>query len=309
MGPETLDRNYSQNILLRMLVLGLVAGGLVWWQLDFLRELYFHYQLPTVGWLVNGAILVLFVIGLARVVQVLLRTAREEAALARFVNNLRRSDSEPDMGLDPKSLIARRYTELERARQKGYTVDHHALAATLVAELSTQTSLPRFVHNVLILTGVFGTIVSLSIALVGASDIMDSAGATGGIGTVIQGMSTALSTTMTAIASYFFFGYFYLKVMDAQTRLAGRIEHITATRLMPRLTPSADSIAGRFANMMHNTEKLVRQLRDSGERLAAGNQDMGTSLAAYRQEFAQLNTGLTDIQELLKRGFRLPSDR
>jgi len=28
-----------------------VAGGLVWWQLDFLRELYFHNQLPTVGWL------------------------------------------------------------------------------------------------------------------------------------------------------------------------------------------------------------------------------------------------------------------
>ncbi len=80
----------------------------------------------------------------------------------------------------------------------------------------------------------FGTIVSLSIALLGASDVIRATTEMGGLDMIIHGMSTALSTTMTAIFTYLFFGYFYLRLMDAQTHVVSRIESATSRQLLPR---------------------------------------------------------------------------
>ena len=72
-----------------------------------------------------------------------------------------------DAGLPTRTLVAKRYRLLKQMTQRRAVINHSALAATLVAGEASRVSIAKFVHNVLILAGVLGTIVSLSIALLG----------------------------------------------------------------------------------------------------------------------------------------------
>jgi hypothetical protein len=190
--------------------------------------------------------------------------------------------------------------------KQNVAVNHSALASTLPATESTRLSLPRFISNILILCGVFGTIVSLSIALLGASNILDSASGLGNMGLVIHGMSTALSTTTTAIVSYMFFGYFYLKVLDVQTQLFSGIEQVTAIYIMPRFTYQTDS-------MLHEVGNLVKALRAAAETMTqvqVNFADAGINIklltSTYADRLGKLGDNTAEIRELLRQGFRLP---
>jgi len=297
---------FSRAILIRMLLLAVVAVGIIAWKLDFLYQVYFRDQLTSVGWLVNGAIVLLFLLGIAKMVRNLARYDREERALRDFSANLRLDLPDPTDGLDPERMVTQRYRTLAELAGRGGAIDHSALAAAQVAALSTENSFPKFVNNVLILTGVFGTIVSLSIALVGASDMLGSANATG-MSTVIQGMSTALSTTMTAIVCYLYFGYFYLKLTDAQTRLVSALEHLTATAMMPRFQPSPEAVTAGFADLLRATRDLINRLEQSHARLAQAGDHLHTVLEAQQAEGAEVRHALTRVEALLREGFRLPA--
>ena len=210
MESINLRRNYSRNTLLRMIVLAALAAGVGFWKFDLINQVYFKDQLTTMGVVINGAILALFAVGLLRTVIILLSYVGEEAALTRFVRNVeKRPDADPLKGISVSSMIGRRYATMRRLHEARTPINQNALASTLVASESTRNGTPRFINNILILTGVFGTIVSLSIALIGASNVLENAVSATGMGMVIHGMSTALSTTITAIVCYVFFGYIY----------------------------------------------------------------------------------------------------
>lgn len=174
-----------------------------------------------------------------------------------------------------------------------------------MATESTRLSLPRFISNILILTGVFGTIISLSIALLGASDIIDSADGISGMSIVIHGMSTALSTTATAIVCYLFFGYFYMKLTDVQTELLSGIEQATTLYIMPRFTFQTDS-------MLHEVGSLVKALHEAANIMAKTQLDFveaGRGLHALTgtraESLSQLSNDIKEIKTLLRDGFRL----
>ena len=225
--------SYSRSILLQLILLSIVLLLIIVINLDFVDDIYFKNQATRVGYIVNGSILVLFAFGLFRIISLLMRYSLEESALARFLRNVEDEEARPTDKISKNSLIARRYKSVVEISKHNVAVNHSALASTLVASESTRLSLPKFISNILILTGVFGTIVSLSVALLGASNILDSAEGLGNMGLVIHGMSTALSTTTTAIVCYLFFGYFYLKVTDVQTQLLSGIEQATTLYIMP----------------------------------------------------------------------------
>jgi len=298
--------SYSRSILLQLILLSIVLLLIIVINLDFVDEIYFKNQATRLGYIVNGSILLLFSVGLFRIIGLLMRYSLEESALARFLRNVEDEEARPTDKISKNSLIARRYKSVVEISKHNVAVNHSALASTLIASESTRLSLPKFISNILILTGVFGTIVSLSVALLGASNIIDSADGLGNMGMVIHGMSTALSTTTTAIVCYLFFGYFYLKVTDVQTQLFSGIEQATALYIMPRFTFQTDS-------MLHEIGNLVRALREAAEKMGqveadfaeAGSQ-MNNMIGTYADSVGNLDDNISEIKQLLRSGFRLP---
>jgi len=304
-----LRRHYSRNTLFRMIVLAALAAGIGIWKYDLINAVYFKDQLTATGLVINGAILVLFIMGLLRTVGILLSYMREEAALARFVRNVeKRQDGDPIKGVSTSSIIARRYATLRRLHEARTPINQNALAATLVASESTRNGLPRFINNILILSGVFGTIVSLSIALIGASDVLENAVSATGMGMVIHGMSTALSTTITAIICYVFFGYFFQRLTDAQTNLISGIEQVTTTYLMPKFQVQTDNVLYEFTGLIRSLQGLVDQLQKSQLGFEATQDQLADTLEMYRDKVDGIDDRLDSMVHLLRVGFRLRDD-
>ena len=329
---EATPHNYTRNILLQiLLVLGIltIAG---FWQRDLITQIYLHNQVNAVGWLVNGGILLLFVCGLLELIKRFLEYRNQEQAINRFKYNIS-NDSEPLLGIPGNLMISERFLTLQSLSERHTEINQNALAATLLATESSRNSFLKFVHNVLILTGVFGTIVSLSISLLGASDILQSSGqiniipggdqeSAKGLGTMIFGMSTALSTTLTAILAYLVFGYFYIKLTDTQTFLISKIEEVTATTLMPHLqskpgaatldlsdVQSAGELIEKLGKSQEQTTQKLINLLESRAMEDRGNQEMlaliREMIEVQRTTTDQNSENLSAVVTLLQRGFRL----
>ena len=309
METISLRRHYSRNTLVRIAILAVVAAALAVWKFDLINTVYFKDQLTQLGLVINGAILALFVVGLLRSTGILLGYMREEAALSRFVRNVEtRPDTDPLKGVSTKSLIGRRYATMRRLHEGRTPINQNALASTLVASESTRNGLPRFINNILILTGVFGTIVSLSIALIGASDVLENAVSATGMGMVIHGMSTALSTTITAIVCYVFFGYVYQRLTDAQTNLISGVEQVTTTYLMPKFQVQTDNVLYEFTGLIRSLQGLVDQLQASQRGFETTQGQLADTITNYRDRVDHLDDRLDTIVRHLRSGFRLRDD-
>ena len=299
--------NYSRNILFQFLMLSLLTGFFLLINHEFLINFYIKNQATNTGYIVNGSILTLFLVGVARLITLLLRYSREENALARFIKNVQNDETLPTQRINKKSLIYNRYLSVLEISKHNVAVNHSALASTLSATESTRLSLPRFISNILILTGVFGTIISLSIALVGASDIIDSADGISGMSIVIHGMSTALSTTATAIVCYLFFGYFYMKLTDVQTELLSGIEQATTLYIMPRFTYQTDSMLHEVGNLVKALHEAARVMSNTQADFAEAGRNLKALTGNNDESLMRLSGDIDEIKSLLRDGFRLTS--
>lgn len=294
--------NYTRNILLQMIVVFSLLATVIIWQRHIIYQIYIANQVNTVGWAVNGGIVLLFVCGLVVLVKRFFEYRNQEQAINRLKTNVK-INADPIVGINPEYMVAERFLTLQSLNQHRANINQSALAATLMAAESSRNSFLKFVHNILILTGVFGTIISLSISLLGASDILQigslqsgqEAAQAAGLSTMIYGMSTALSTTMTAIIAYLFFGYFYIKLTDTQTFLISKIEEVTATTLLPHLQLNQDPVIRDYADEPASDNQVLRTL--IGE------------LAEQQQQAAKQNAEhMKEVVTILQRGFRLPPD-
>ncbi len=299
------QRHQSRSTLFRMIIVGIAVAALIIWKLDYINTVYFKDQLTATGWIINGAIVVLFGLGMLRMIAIFLSYSREEAAMMRFVRNADAEDADPLKGVSKKSIIARRYNTLEKLHKTHTPINQNALASTLVASESTRNSFPRFISNTLILTGVFGTIVSLSLALIGASDLLENAVNVNGMGLVVHGMSTALSTTITAIACYMYFCYFYVRMTDVQTNLISGIEQVTTTYLMPKFQLQTDNVLYEFTGLIRSLQGLVTQMSKSQNRFAEVEKSLAESVDTFKKHIEGSHQELADIKGILRIGFRL----
>jgi len=297
--------HFSRNTLLLMVLTAAALGSAIYWKLDLLETIYLKDQLTTLGWMINGAILVIFALGLLRMIAIFFSYMREEEALAQFIRNHELAEDDPLQGIPGNSIIAHRYRTMERLFESATPIDQGALASTLLASESTRTSFPKYVSNILILTGVFGTIISLSIALIGASDLLENTVNVSGMGLVIHGMSTALSTTITAIICYLFFGYFYLKLTDAQTNLLSAVEQVTTTYLAPRFQVEPETTLYEFTGLVRSLQNLVNRMEKSHKLIMKVENQLLKAVDQYQERAEKSDLEMTTIIELLRKGFRL----
>lgn len=288
-----------------MIIVGIAVAAVIIWKLDYINTVYFKDQLTATGWIINGAIVVLFTLGLFRMIAIFLSYSREEAAMMRFVRNMDAGEADPLKSVNKKSIIAKRYLTLDKLHQNHTPINQSALASTLVASESTRNSFPRFISNTLILTGVFGTIVSLSLALIGASDLLENAVNVNGMGLVVHGMSTALSTTITAIACYMYFGYFYMRMTDVQTNLISGIEQVTTTHLMPKFQLQTDNVLYEFTGLIRSLQGLVNQMSKSQTRFSEVEKKLTETVDVFKEHVEGTHQELADIKGILRIGFRL----
>ncbi|MCG6886445.1 MAG: hypothetical protein LJE74_04480 [Proteobacteria bacterium] len=305
---HTLTTGLSRKILMRLLVGILILMAILGLNLDYLQSLYFSDQLTIVGWVINGSIVLLFILGLVRIARLLLRYAREEAALHKVVGNVEAGLSDTLKGVNPNSLISQRYLAVSQLHEKHAAINHAALASTLLAGESTRLSFPRFVNSILILVGVLGTIISLSIALLGASHLMDvSQGIGGDMGMVIHGMSTAMSTTITAIVSYLFYGYFYLKLTDVQTHLLGNLEQVTTLYLLPKFSGSEESMLAEVRGLVSSLYQVARQMELGQSQYTEAGSQLNGIINRLGSDMNVLTRDIAEIKAILRDGFRLPA--
>ena len=237
----------------------------------------------------------------------LFRYRLEEKAIAGLVNNIESLKTDLVDGLTGESIVAKRYWTLRSIQKANGEINHSALAAMLTADEGTKFGLIRFINNILILTGVFGTIVSLSIALIGASDLIDSAaGSLGGMGLVIHGMSTALSTTITAIVSYVLFGYFYTRLNDVQTHFLSGVEQLTSIYLLPQFVLGNDDIVHKMSDLIKSVIFATNNLKQTQEIYHASAASLQETINMNREQIENLSGELQDIKSILREGFRLP---
>jgi len=104
--------NFSQRMLIRLIVLGAVAVIVLLANYQFISELYLKNQQTPVGLVVNGGILLIFLLGLVKIVTTLSHYMQEEAALARFVRQFSKDPEKLMKGVSPKSVIARRHNSV-----------------------------------------------------------------------------------------------------------------------------------------------------------------------------------------------------
>ena len=301
------NANFSGRMLLRMIVLGAIVVIALIANVKFIDEMYFTRQLTATGYVINGGIIAIFLLGMIKIVLTLMRYMREEVALDRTSANLEGGHENPLKGVNARSIIARRYSTLSRLSEQYAKINHSALAATLLAVESTRTSFAKYVSNILILTGVFGTIVSLSIALAGASNLLEDLQGTGSMGMVIHGMSTALSTTFTAILCYLFYGYFYLKLGDAQSNVLGKVEEITTIYLLPRFSHDSESLLHQVTGLVSGLREAATGMKQVQEDFASAGDSLDATIGGLAESVARVSGDLSQVKQLLREGFRLPS--
>jgi hypothetical protein len=266
----------SEWALIQMLVtLVLALGVLVWigiWKIELVKRVYF-VDVRTI--LLNGFIFLIFISGVIHLVRAYVHCRFEEIRVEDFIHDKENGEFLPE-NLIPESLIARRYDTIKDLYDRNIPINHGAIASSMVAEESLYQSYPRFVNNVLILSGVFGTIVSLIIALVGAGIVLEADVAGEGMGVMLSGMNTALTTTATAIVCFFLYTYFYQRLADIQIYVFGRVEEAVQIHIVPEFAFDSEAVN-------YKTEKLIKQLGGIVTELKKGSDFILTSLDGLNQ--------------------------
>ncbi len=255
----------SHQILFQMRIVTLVAVLALVAAVAIKFDLIFSWALGDPRPLVlNGIIFILFLVGLLQLYRALRYYQVQENEIIEYVRLRKEGQWSAEIfeSSITNGLLADRYRTIRDLFNGGGAVDHGAISAIMVAEESLQQSFPRFVNNVLILLGVFGTVSSLIFALIGAGDVLQASSPDAGMGLLLLGMNTALTTTATAIVCYFFFTFFYHRLNDLQTWVFSQVERAALMYIVPEFTYEPEALNRQTKLLVNDVKLLVNEMRE-----------------------------------------------
>ncbi len=312
----------SHRILFQMGIVSLVA------LLTLIAALVLKFDM-LVSWamgdprplVLNGIIFVLFLMGVSRLYRALRHYQEQENQIIDYIRRRQEGEWSAEIfeSTSTPSLLADRYRTIRDLFNGGGAVDHGAISAIMMAEESLQQSFPRFVNNVLILLGVFGTVSSLIFALVGAGDVLQASSPDAGMGLLLLGMNTALTTTATAIVCYFFFTFFFHRLNDLQTWVFSQVERAALVHMVPEFTYEPDALNRQTKLLVNDVKLLVNEVREglggieealrTPVEMDSEAADRSVALlAGMDKQNAHLESSLSrleDLRRVLVDGFRL----
>ncbi|TXH70637.1 MAG: hypothetical protein E6Q83_05180 [Thiothrix sp.] len=306
----------AYNSLFLMVGLLLLTSILIFLFKDVLTPFFYSKQLGVLGIILNLGIVALFLMGLVRMMALFISYAHEEEELERFVERVKDNAANPLHKLDSKTLIVQRVNALQVLYDQNAEINQGSLGAIVAAGESARFTLVRFVHNILIISGVFGTVVSLSVALFNAEGLLNTPDDLQKMGAILGGMSTALKTTITAILCYAAFSYFHLRLQDIRTQLLANLEQVTTLYIMPHFRTTEVSILNdvsilttELRQAAEAVTKIQERFLQAGDRLQLAVDDLQGQISTIGHALARtVETNSEDlrvIRESIREGFRL----
>ena len=295
-------RCYSSLLQLALLIVMLI--GLFFF---FDQDLLFIFQNDStrhLGLVLSSIIVILFFIGLFRLLILLLEQIREQNALQSYLDHVQ-SGHEQHLSFASNSMIGRRYQNVNILFSQHSSVDQATLAVNEMTIQESKLTIVRFVSSTLILIGVFGTVVSLSYALMGAHDLVNDVGKINHMGAIIGSMSTALNTTIVAIICYVIFTYFYFRVRDSRNQLLANLEIITTLYLLSGLNRTESSLISQASELIAGLQQASHRLAESQQNVNALMNAMNTHLNTMAETIENNRQHNQAIVDTLRAGFRL----
>lgn len=283
----------------------LLFAALLYWQRGVLAEVYWGPLATQLGMVVNGIIVALFLVASARAFHLMCAYAREARAIALFEEQVDFGLTEAGIESLSESLVAQRYRVLQQGQSELDRPQQAALSAILLNQEMARLGLIRLIQGLLILLGVFGTVASLSLALVGASDLLSFPQNGGGISLVVHGMATALSTTMTAIAAYLVLTLVFSRLVASQSGVCQQIELLTLRRLLPLVSREGGNLAHTLALRLKDLNEVAIALAEVQGRLAPHLEALRHERRTQNEHGKALMEALQSVDKTLRKGFRL----
>ena len=283
----------------------LLFAILLYWQRDILAEIYWGPLATELGMVVNSVIVGLFLVASARVFYLLFAYVRENRSTDQFEEQLDFGLTEAGIESLSDSLIVQRYRVLQQDWPELERPQQAVLSAMLLNQEMTRLGLIRLIQSLLILVGVFGTVASLSLALVGASDLLSFPQTGGGVTLVVHGMATALSTTMTAIAAYLVLTLVFSRLVASQSSVCQRIELLTLRRILPLVARDGGHRTHALGIRLKDLEQAAMSLAEIQDRLIPHLDTMRNEKDERNEQGERLMEALREVDRTLKKGFRL----
>lgn len=298
-----IGKSSAKSTLFQVVLVILAIAALVFVNLSTILEFYENGDISKVGFIINGIILALFFLGIIRMIMVLVRYVIQHGIINQLIGLLQEKAKDPTARLPQKSIAVMRFKAVDWVAKQDAPINQEALAASTNANENSRLTFIRFVHSTLILAGVFGTVVSLSMALIGAAGLLNSPEGVKEMSAIIGGMSSALSSTITAIVCFFVFAYFYLRLNDARIQLLTNVEDMTSMYLIPKVTHSEDGMIRQITQLTESLNQAadkVLLLEDNflkvGDRLQLAVDDLHDKVNSNH---------IGEIKDLIRKGFHL----
>ena len=126
------------------------------------------------------------------------------------------------------------------------------------------------------------------------------------MGLVINGMSTALSTTMTGIVTYILFRFFLGKLIDVQNNLMFAVERVTTLTIIPAFAPQkqVESVVPQITSLIQNLDTLVQKMATQQQGMTESQRELQETIQDTPR-VRSMAEGIQEINENLNKGFRL----